>query len=580
MNGPLLLAARLVLRGLGRRRAEAALLLIAVTAATTAMTIGLALDETVSRPYQRTWEATRGPDLVVDAAGTGPESLARMAEIAARPGVVAHAGPYPLIFKHLTAAGVTMRVVVQGRDTAPAEVDRPVVTDGDWIRPGGVVMERAFAEALAVRTGDTVVIDGHAMTVAGIAVGTARGTFPQSGWHEPGAVGTEKGGLVWADRDDLVTIAGEQQPSYTLNLLVGDGWTAPEISRGWSIRTAAEIGARYGSTNELAGTALRTGGWLLSVLAVTGVAGIVAGRIVAQRRRAGLLRAVGAGPGLIAGVLLAEYLVVGLAAAGLGLAIGWLAAPLLFRPTSGLLAPDGVTPPPLRLGLAAVGLALAIAVAGALAPIVRAGRPRAAPRRRTWRVRLSRRLPVSVLIGVRIHARRTGRGRLVTVNTLVTAAAFAAVLTHLAQADDPLRDGASTLPDPRNERLASALLVIAVLIGLLALLNTAVSTWAAVLDARHPLTVARALGATPVQAGLGLTVAQLLPALPGVVLGVPLGVLLYGGDKSAPGSWLLTGAVGLLVLVATLTAVPALLSARHPVADAFRATPATTEVAA
>jgi putative ABC transport system permease protein len=572
VNGRLLLAGRLVVRGLRRRRAESALLLVAIAAATAAMTVGLALDETVSRPYQRTWAATGGPDLVVDAPGTGPEALAQLETIAGRAGVVAHGGPYPLVFRHLTAGGITMRAVVQGRDTAPAEVDQPVVTGGGWVRPGGIVMERAFAEALGVRTGDTVDIDGRALAVAGIAVGTARGTFPQSGWHDPGTVGTEKGGLVWADRGDL---GAGQEPSYTLNLKVGPEWTAPAVGRGWRIRTAAEIGARYGSTNELAETAFRTGGWLLAGLAVAGVAGIVAGRIVAQRRRIGLLKAVGAGPGLIAAVHLAEYLVIGLVAAGLGLTVGWLAAPLLFRPTAGLLAPTGLTAPPLRLVLAAIGLALAIAAVGALAPALRAGRPldelMTPPRRRTWQVRLSRRLPVSVLIAVRINARRSGHRRLVTTNTLITAAAYAAVLTHLAQDDDPLRYGTSTLPDPRNERLGAALLVVAVVICLLALLNTAVSTWTAVLDARYPLAVARALGATPVQAGLGLTLAQVLPALPGVMLGLPVGVALYGGDQAAPGWWLAGGAIGMLLLVAALTAGPALFSARRPVADSLHA---------
>ncbi|MFI5844989.1 FtsX-like permease family protein [Catenuloplanes sp. NPDC051500] len=113
--------------------------------------------------------------------------------------------------------------------------------------------------------------------------------------------------------------------------------------------------------------------------------------------------------------------------------------------------------------------------------------------------------------------------------------------------------------------------MVAALICLLALLNTAVSTWAAVLDALYPLAVARALGATPGQAGLGLTLAQVLPTVPGAVLGVPAGVVLYGGDQGAPGWWLAGGATGVLVLVAALTAVPALLSARRPVADSFRA---------
>jgi putative ABC transport system permease protein len=56
-----------------------------------------------------------------------------------------------------------------------------------------------------------------------------------------------------------------------------------------------------------------------------------------QMRRVGLLKAVGATPGLVAVVLVAEHVLLAVAAAGLGLAFGWLAAPLLANPGSGLL---------------------------------------------------------------------------------------------------------------------------------------------------------------------------------------------------------------------------------------------------
>jgi putative ABC transport system permease protein len=112
-------------------------------------------------------------------------------------------------------------------------------------------------------------------------------------------------------------------------------------------------------------------------------------------------------------------------------------------------------------------------------------------------------------------------------------------------------------------------LLVAGMVCLLALLNTAVSAWTGVIDARQPLAVARALGATPAQAALGLAAAQLLPAIPGVGAGIWLGVGLFaGGDnRFAPASWMWALAAGVLLGVAALTAVPALTAARHPVAD-------------
>ena len=73
--GRVLLVFRLAARDLLRRPAEAALLLIAITAATTTLTLGLVLHGVTSKPYQTTREATAGPDVV--ASGSGSRSPGR-----------------------------------------------------------------------------------------------------------------------------------------------------------------------------------------------------------------------------------------------------------------------------------------------------------------------------------------------------------------------------------------------------------------------------------------------------------------------------------------------------------------------
>ena len=62
--GRALLVCRLAARDLRRRPAEAALLLLAIMAATTTLTLGLALHGVMSKPYQSTRKATAGPDVV------------------------------------------------------------------------------------------------------------------------------------------------------------------------------------------------------------------------------------------------------------------------------------------------------------------------------------------------------------------------------------------------------------------------------------------------------------------------------------------------------------------------------------
>ena len=59
--GRVLLVFRLAARNVRRRPAEAALLVLAIMAATTMLTLGLALRGVTNHPYERTREATAGP---------------------------------------------------------------------------------------------------------------------------------------------------------------------------------------------------------------------------------------------------------------------------------------------------------------------------------------------------------------------------------------------------------------------------------------------------------------------------------------------------------------------------------------
>ena len=84
------------------------------------------------------------------------------------------------------------------------------------------------------------------------------------------------------------------------------------------------------------------------------------------------------------------------------------------------------------------------------------------------------------------------------------------------------------------------------------------------------------LGATPQQVSAGLSTAQILPALTGALLGIPGGLALFTAlsddDTPSPSPWwLLVAVVGCVLAVTALTAIPARLSARRPVAEALRA---------
>jgi putative ABC transport system permease protein len=303
-----------------------------------------------------------------------------------------------------------------------------------------------------------------------------------------------------------------------------------------------------------------------------------------HRRRVGLLKAVGSAPGLITVVLLAENAAVALLAACIGLLGGWLAAPLITSPGAGLVGTAGAPSMTPAIAAEVVVVALVVALAATLVPAIRgartstlsalanAARP---PRRRARLIAISRRLPVPLLLGVRLVARRPRRAVLGAASVAVTMAGIVAVLTFHVTADDRLRGPSSRLGNPVITRDEQMLLVITVALLALAVLNAIATGWATVLDARGSSALARALGATRGQLSAAIAAAQLLPALPGALLGVPLGLLLFVAASGAGPAgtiipsvgWLVAAILATLVAVTGLTAIPAWAGTRRPVTD-------------
>ena len=136
--GRILLVGRLAVRDLRWRRIEAALLLLAIMAATTTLTLGLVLRDAAGDPFQRTREATGGPDVV--ASVSRPAGRSGLDDLARAAGVTDHSGPYPVARAELQASGRTSDVQAVGRDAAPASVDQPELIQGSWVSDGGVVV--------------------------------------------------------------------------------------------------------------------------------------------------------------------------------------------------------------------------------------------------------------------------------------------------------------------------------------------------------------------------------------------------------------------------------------------------------
>jgi ABC-type lipoprotein release transport system permease subunit len=611
--GRILLVGRLAARDLRRRPAEAALLLLAIAAATTVLTLGLVLRGVISKPYQTTREATAGPDVVAAMFPRSGSAVDRadVKALTEAPGVVSHSGPYPVTAALLEANGRSVVAQTEGRDTAAAAVDQPKPIKGGWVRDGGVVLEAAFAEALDVSPGDRVTLKpidikpangkpsvkargpGRSFKVAGVAVTAAAAPYPEPACLANLCIGDADTGLVWVTQGDAVSLAPEKDSLiYMLNLKLADPAAAPAFVAGRNPPRDAPTGTRSSEPppttlqawqdireasanlvkNQRRG--LMTGSWLLALLAVASVAVLVGGRMADQIRRVGLLKAVGGTPRLVAAVLLAEYVVVALLAAAAGLAVGWLTAPLITEASAGLLGSAGAR----TVTLSTVGLvtavALGVAVAATFVPAVRAARTSTvlaladsarAPRRTAWLIAISARLPVSLLLGSRMVARRPRRTALGVASIAITVSGLVAALA--AHAD--IVDGSNAA---RADRLNQVLLVITITLVTLAAVNAIFITWATALDAKRSSALARALGATPQQVSAGLSAAQVLPALAGAILGIPGGLALIAAvdpdSTTMPPLWQLLAVVpGTILVVAGLTAIPARISARRPVAE-------------
>src|SRR5207253_4342860 len=131
--------------------------------------------------------------------------------------------------------------------------------------------------------------------------------------------------------------------------------------------------------------------------------------------------------------------------------------------------------------------------------------------------------------------------------------------------------GPSALPNIGELQNPRLLLAVTVLILTLALVNTIAITWMLAMEARVHMAVTQALGATPGQVSAGLSFTQLLPAAPGAVVGVYFGIALFGffntGQLVMPPSWrFLVAVLATLVGTAGLTAAPARIAARRPIA--------------
>jgi ABC-type lipoprotein release transport system permease subunit len=577
-------------RNLVRRPGGPALLLVAISTATLTLSLALTLGAGAGSRWDRMSAVTGAAQVVATS-----DRLDALAPLTRAPGVTASIGPYPVLDVPVWLRGRQVRLRVAGRDTLATPIDHPLLTAGyAGLSGAGIVLDHNVAAAAGVRIGDSVRIGGLSLTVRGTAISAAQPPFPYQG-----------PGLAWVGLATIARLASaavlSARPGYLAELRlsatvdVARFVAAHDAGRErLTMQTAPEIRADAISYLHVISSLLLTVSGLLGLLAGCGVAVLLAMRLDVRVRQTAVLQAIGATPGLVIAVTLAEHLVVAALAAGLGLAAGvplgaWFghraSVPLGLPDASGLSWPGG-----LAVVAVAVGAVLLAAVhpawrslrgiparpgGGALRPPPRASR--------LSRLAVAVRLPVPVVLALRTLGRRPARAGLTACSFAVAVTmGTAALIVHVAagRLEALPANPADWLVDSANRALLgqvhALVALIALLFAVLGLVNLLLVSAVAARDAARDQAALRAVGLTPGQAVASLATAQMITAGLGLALGIPVGTVLFRTfaagdgalDPSMPsaltpaGTVLLGGAT--LILAGLLAAVPAAAVNRKP----------------
>ncbi len=606
------LIARLAGRNLRARPGQALLLLVALCITTTSVTLALAVSETGNDSWDRLHQATNGFHIRAGMAyrldgqeqpisalpAPTPETVAstnaKLAALAARPGVVAASGPWPTLYATGEIVGTELELLVDVRDAAPATVGQPFITAGRWLdgTHDDVVLEDGLASSLRVGPGDNIMIAGRRLEVSGTAMTTSIGRYPL---HEPGRVwvspSTADALRATGAKDAIAEIELRiARPEEASAFVAAEAVRNPGMAREMYVETWQET--RAGAHDELSvvAIALLVIATLVAALTIATAAVLVAGRMTAQNRQVAMLKAVGVTPGQATGVLLVEYVALAVTASAIGIIAGTLLSPLFARSAASLYGAPAAPPITWPRALAAVAVAVAVVVLATLRPALRGARQStvrslaANVRRPRGPSRIGRLagaigLPLPSVLGLHSIARRPGR---TLANAIGLALGVAMVVVGVALYRGTRAFLATELSDvPAADRAASEaftahLLAIvfgaaALLVALAAVNAFIVAVFAARDNARNHA-ILRTLGATPRQTVVAFVVGQLGAGLLACVFGVPLGIVLFNtfaGDELTPINlppYVYATVVATALAVHVLTVVvPARLLARQPV---------------
>ncbi|WP_327289792.1 ABC transporter permease [Streptomyces sp. NBC_01198] len=372
---------KVVRAGVGRRRVQTVVMVLTTMMAVTASIMAGGLVVASQAPFDHAFARQHGAHLAGRFDG-GRASAAQVAATAHSAGVTAAAGPFAVVSAtprtgqgDLFGEGMPPLTVV-GRARAGGPVDAVSLDKGHWVTGAGQIVLAVQDDGPRVaRVGDTVDFPGlpgkPSLTVVGLARSVSR---TADAWVVPAQLAA-------------LTRPGAA-PSYEMLYRFAHAGSGGQLARDKAALAAAvPHGALTGSVSYLTTkhTADRQTATFVPFIVAFGVLGlvmsvliigiVVSGAVSAGTRRIGVLKSLGLTPGQVGRAYVGQALIPATTGTALGVALGNLAAlPLLAQ------ASDAYGTAPLTvawwLDLAVPAGVLALVVASALAPALRAARLR------------------------------------------------------------------------------------------------------------------------------------------------------------------------------------------------------------
>lgn len=423
---------RLAVADLKSRPLESIQLFVVLMVAATAVTAALFFNRAADALWAKFVAETNGAQVSFV---SGPVA-ADLSPIASMEGIAESDGPYPALTRQILAQDPEKHnMTVIGFGPEPPRVDRPLVVAGRWLAPGGqdeIVLDPNFAQELGLAVGDEVTIlvptGGLRLQVVGLA-SSPSWPYPLRG-TAPGYVLRETLPKMEAKRDLWrsvlsVRLTSPREADALISAAL-DGLPEGAIEVAWQLEESRELVQFW---DGFSGALLAM--FSLFVLTAAGliIAYATGAAVLAQVREIGLLKAIGFTPRLVALLLLAENMILGLAAGLAGATLGVALAPLLqpadpLRQTMGQLTSNVLTDLDPLLFVIAVIVTELFVIAATLLPAWQGGRietlrairtgfsqPVSRPTRLTW-IASRDWLPPVIGVGLKSAVSRPGRAAL------------------------------------------------------------------------------------------------------------------------------------------------------------------------